>query len=319
MGHLGFRNPWDQSKMGGMGSTSIRAADSPRPGATSDSKGQVPRTLYFNTYHMVTLSRACTQQIQALPSMIISIPQRVKLKPRRPLGGLALQPAATFLLSPGLMCTCWPCLTVALMELSLIWELISGIVREQGGHFISSLLWVLPALCSLHQPRPLAWALDIKLPVAAGNVPVRTFPFNNQTDWPRGFPCPHIPPLYLDCRAIARSESRSLPVSGDPSTGKDLHSGAQDSCAPSPFPLAGKALGAKPTKCSPEQAGRTLKRVSCSLKGAGKDFPSFHLAWCHLLFPPSLVSPALTHLSWKPPCSHEDDVSASSLCAQASF
>lgn len=67
-----------------------------------------------------------------------------------------------------------------LTELSLIQELIRGIVQEQGGHFISSLLWVLPALCSLHQPRPLAWALDIKLPVAAGNLPERTFPFTTR-------------------------------------------------------------------------------------------------------------------------------------------
>lgn len=126
----------------------------------------------------------------------------MKPKPCRPLGGLALQSAATSFLSHGLTCTCWPCLTVALTDLSLIWELISGIVQEQGGHFISSLLWALPALCSLYQPRwPLAWALDIKRPVAAGNLPVRTFPFNNQTDWPWGLPFPHIPPLYLDVQS----------------------------------------------------------------------------------------------------------------------
>lgn len=52
----------------------------------------------------------------------------------------SLQPAVTDLPSHGPTCTCWPCLTVALTELSLIWELISGIVQEQGGHFISSLL-----------------------------------------------------------------------------------------------------------------------------------------------------------------------------------
>lgn len=45
------------------------------------------------------------------------------------LGGLAQQPAVP-LPSHGLTCTCWPCLAVALAELSLIWELISGIVQE---------------------------------------------------------------------------------------------------------------------------------------------------------------------------------------------
>lgn len=50
-----------------------------------------------------------------------------------------------------------------LTELSLIQELIRGIVQEQGGHFISSLLWVLPALsaaCISHGPLPGRWILN---------------------------------------------------------------------------------------------------------------------------------------------------------------
>lgn len=107
-----------------------------------------------------------------------------------------------------------------LTELSLIQELIRRIVQEQGGHFISSLLWVLPALCSLHQPRPLAWALDIKLPVAAGNLPERTFPFTTRlTGLGPSLP-PHMPPCVWMCTAVVRSECSSLPASGDLSTGE---------------------------------------------------------------------------------------------------
>lgn len=215
--------------------------------------------------------------------------------------------AAPSLRSHGLTCTL-P--NRGLTELSLIRELIRGIVQEQGRHFISSLLWALPALCSLHQPRPLAWAVDIKLPVAAGNLPVRTFPFTTRlTDLG-----PSLPPISHHVSGWAElllGLNAALCQHQGVSAQARL-SGTQESQAPSHFHLADKVAGgirskAHSMECSPEQAGRTLKRVPSSLRGRKR----------LSLLPLNLVLPALTHLPWKPPRSHRDDVSEASLCVQA--
>lgn len=174
-----------------------------------------------------------------------------------------------------------------LTELSLIRELIRGIVREQGGHFISSLLWVLPALCSLHQPRPLAWAVDIKLPVAAGNLPVRTFPFTTRLT---GLG-PSLPPISHHVSGWAELllglNAALCQHQGGLRTGETFRNKV----------AGGIRSKAHWMECSPEQAGRILKRLS--------------------LLPLNRILPALTHLPWKPPRSHGDDVSEASLCVQA--
>lgn len=220
---------------------------------------------------MDTLSHTCTRQTQL--SLTGSFP--FHRGGNRSLAG----PEEVWRCSP-LPQVSWPHLHLlalpnrGLTELSLIWELIRGIVQEQGGHFISSLLWALPALCSLHQPRPLAWALDIKPPVAAGNLPVRTFPFTTRlTGLGPSLPpiCHHVSgcaQLLLGLNA-ALCQHQGVSAQARPS-------GTQESQAPSPFALADKvvgALGAKPTRWNAHLNKQDPEKNSFLPKGQEKTVP----------------------------------------------